>query len=171
MLWRVGVMAPACRWDPSELRAAGVQPGRGSASVTVLAGVLCHTPVQTPSERRRERLQGRSQKLCHAAVGSGLAQSSSGGLHAPWVEPAGAWAPRPSPQPPQCVGVHGWSLWHLSSGRKRTTSCRPRTEGKAEERVKDPRGAKAACCNLSPKRAPHLQTERQPYSLVGTASG
>lgn len=42
--------------------------------------------------------------------------------------------------------------------------------GKAEERVTAPRGAKAACWNLSPKRVPHLQTERQPCSWVRTAS-
>ena len=75
------------------------------------------------------------------------------------------------PEPPQCVSVRGSHLWHLSSGRKHTASCRPRTGGKAEERVKDPSGAEAACCNLSPRRAPHLQTERQPCCLAGTASG
>lgn len=38
LLWRVGVTAPACRWDSSELWATGVQLGRGSATVTVLMG-------------------------------------------------------------------------------------------------------------------------------------
>lgn len=35
LLWRVGVTAPACRWDSSELWAAGVQLGHGSTTVTV----------------------------------------------------------------------------------------------------------------------------------------
>lgn len=105
LLWRVGVTAPVCRWDPSEPWAAAVQLSRGSATVTPLRRIFCHTPVQMPSERRKESLW-KVPKSCPlprwGQDGEWPLTEQQRWSARSWVEPGGARAPLP-PTPPPAV--------------------------------------------------------------------